>query len=326
MIVVATTNGIVGIKESMRVLQAGGSAVDAVEAGIRLVEANPDDHGVGYGGYPNLLGQMELDASIMDGSNLAAGAVGAMQGYKHPISVARKVMEKLPHVFLVGRGAERFAAEMGFGRCDLLTPEIHEVWKRRLRADMSEEEFNTLAERSDLWKWVANATDPERIKGTVNFIAQDYQGNICAGASTSGWAWKYPGRLGDSPVIGAGIYADDRYGAAACTGMGEMAIRASTARSVVFYLKMGLSLAEAGRQAMEDLNDLGGPYLSHMNLIAIDREGHHASFSNVECKTFIYMTADMDDPLETPRTYVQTQERWGEKEPGAVRATGTGQT
>ncbi len=104
MIVVASKNGIVGIKESMRVLEAGGSAVDAVEAGIRLVEANPDDHSVGYSGYPNLLGQVELDASIMDGCNLAAGAVGAMQGYKHPISVARRVMDNLPHVFLVGRG------------------------------------------------------------------------------------------------------------------------------------------------------------------------------------------------------------------------------
>ena len=311
MIVVASTNGMVGIKESMRVLKSGGSAVDAVEAGIRLVEANSDDHGVGYGGYPNLLGQVELDASLMDGSDLASGAVGAMQGYKHPISVARKVMENLPHVFLVGGGAGRFAAEMGFERCDLLTGEAHRVWEGRLRADLSEEAVSQLAERLDLWKVVEIATDPERAKGTVNFIAQDAQGHICAGASTSGWAWKYPGRLGDTPVIGAGVYADDRYGAAACTGMGEMAIRAGTARSVVLYLKMGLSLAEAGRQAMADLNALGGRYLSRMNIIALDRDGRWAGFSNAEGRTYVYMMGDMDEPAEVGRTYVQTKEHWG---------------
>lgn len=311
MIVVASTNGIVGIKESMRLLEAGGSAVDAVEAGIRLVEANADEHSVGYSGYPNLLGQVELDASIMDGRDLAAGAVGAVQGYRHPISVARKVMENLPHVFLVGRGAGRFAAEMGFEQCDLLTKEAREVWEQRLRADMSEEAMKQLAERSDLWKWVEIATDPERAKGTVNFIARDSQGNICAGASTSGWACKYPGRLGDSPIVGAGIYADNRCGAAACTGMGEMAIRASTARSVVLYLKIGMSLAEAGRQAMEDLNDLGGHYLSRMSFIALDQDGHHAGFSNAEERSYIYVTDGMDEPEEVQRTYVRTKEHWG---------------
>ena len=311
MIVVASTNGIVGIKESMRLLEAGGSAVDAVEAGIRLVEANADDHSVGYSGYPNLLGQVELDASIMDGRDLAAGAVGAVQGYRHPISVARKVMENLPHVFLVGQGAGRFAAEMGFERCDLLTEEAREAWEQRLRADMSEETLKQLAERPDLWKWVEITADPNRAKGTVNFIAQDSQGNICAGASTSGWAWKYPGRLGDSPIIGAGIYADNRCGAAACTGMGEMAIRASTARSVVLYLKIGMSLAEAGRQAMEDLNDLGGRYLSRMNFIALDQDGHHAGFSNAEDGSYIYVTDGMDEPEEVQRTYVRTKEHWG---------------
>lgn len=311
MIVVSSANGIVGIQKSMRVLKDGGSAIDAVEAGIRLVEANADDHTVGYGGYPNLLGQVELDASIMDGRTLAAGAVGAVKGYKYPISIARQVMENLPHVFLAGEGAERFAAEMGFERCDLLTPKAREVWKQRLGAALPEKELKNLEKRTDLHKLVKIATDPERAGGTVNFIVQDAQGNICTGVSTSGWAWKYPGRLGDSPVIGAGNYADNRHGAAACTGMGEMAIRAGTARSVVLYLQMGLSLAEAGRRAMEDLNALGGPYLSRMNLIALDREGHPAGFSNAQDRTYIYITDDMDEPEVAQRTCVQTRERWG---------------
>lgn len=310
MIVVASANGIAGIREAMRLLEAGGSAVDAVEAGIRLVEANPDDHSVGYGGYPNLLGQVELDAGIMDGRDLAAGAVGAMPGYPHPISVARKVMENLPHVFLVGQGAARFAAEMGFERRDLLTEEARQVWQQRLQADMPQEVLSRLDEQPDLWRWVKIATDPERARGTVNFIARDSRGDICAGVSTSGWAWKYPGRLGDSPVVGAGLYADNRYGAAACTGMGEMAIRAGTAHSVVFYLKMGLSLVEAGRRAMEDLDGLGGRYLSQMNFIALDRAGRHAGFSNAEGKTYIYLTAALDAPVEAPRACVRTKERW----------------
>jgi beta-aspartyl-peptidase (threonine type) len=314
MIVIASRNGIVGIEESMRVLRTGGSAIDAVEAGIRLVEANPDDHTVGYGGYPNLIGEVELDAGIMDGRTLAAGAVGALRGYVHAISVARQVMERLPHVFLVGDGAARFAGEMGFERRDLLTAEAREVWEKRLRTDLSPEEYGRLGESPDLWERVELATDPERAKGTVNFLAQDSLDHICAGVSTSGWAWKYPGRVGDSPIIGAGFYADDRAGAAACTGMGEMAIRAGTAHSVVFYLKTGMSLAKAGWQAMEDLNGLDGRYLGAMSFIALDRDGGHVGFSNTEGRTYIYQTDGMDGPLEIPRVCVPTKRRWGERE------------
>lgn len=245
---------------------------------------------------------------------LDVGAVGAMQGYKHPISVARKVMEHLPHVFLVGQGAERFAAEMGFERCDLLTDEARKEWEEHLRMCMSDDILRRLEEQPDLWRWLQMTTAPERVRDTVNFIAQDSQGNICVGASTSGWFWKYPGRLGDSPVIGAGLYADNRYGAAACTGMGEMAIRASTARSVVLYLKMGMSLVEAGREAMEDLRALGGRYLSRMDFIAVDRNGSHAGFSSAEDRAYIYMTSEMDEPVAMSCVWVEIQEHWAENE------------
>jgi beta-aspartyl-peptidase (threonine type) len=311
MIVVASANGIVSIKEAVRVLMDGGSAADAVETGIRIVESNPDDHTVGYGGYPNLLGQVEVDAAIMDGRDLAAGAVGALQGFEHPISVARKVMEHLPHVLLVGQGAGRFAAEMGFQRRALLTEEARQAWEEGLRKAMSEETFRQLPDLPDLHRWVEIATDPERTRGTVNFLARDAQGNLCAGTSTSGWAWKYPGRLGDSPVIGAGLYADNRHGAVACTGMGEMAIRAGTALSFVHYLKAGLALAQAGRQAMADLNDLGGRYRSQMHIVAIDREGRHAGFSTEQEKTYLYMTDEMQEPEETRRTCVPVAKTWG---------------
>jgi beta-aspartyl-peptidase (threonine type) len=310
MIVVASTNGSVGISQAVAVMKSGGSALDAVEAGIRLVEANAQDHSVGYGGYPNILGQVELDASIMDGRELASGAIGAMKRYVHAISVARKVMEKLPHVFLVGEGAERFAAEMGFTAQELLTDEAAKTWRQRLERDLPVEVIDRLAEQSDLWHWVKLATDPERATSTVNFIAQDARGDIASGVSTSGWAWKYPGRLGDSPIIGAGNYADNRYGAAACTGMGEMAIRAGTAHSVVFYLKMGLSLTAAGQRAMEDLNELGGRFLSVMHFVALDKTGRHAGFSSVSGKTYLYQTADMDQAIEAERIFVPLQARW----------------
>ncbi len=310
MIVAASANGKIGIKAAIQILQNGGTAVDAVEAGVRLVEANPDDHTVGYGGFPNLLGEVELDASIMNGRTLESGAVGAVKGYLHAISLARKVMETLPHVLLVGAGAERFAAEMGFARQDLLTEEARAIWANRLQKDMPPNVFAHLWEQKNLRDWVRLATDPERAKGTVNFIAQDKNGDIACGVSTSGWAWKYPGRLGDTPVIGAGNYADNRYGAVACTGMGEMAIRGATAHSVVFYMKMGLPLEEAGARAMNDLNDLDGRFLSVMNIIALDKDGRPAGFTSSPGRTYIYQTADMTQPVETARTYVPIHSRW----------------
>ena len=316
MIVTASANGKVGIKAAVQVLRDGGTAVDAVEAGIRLVEANPDDHTVGYGGFPNLLGEVELDASIMNGRTLESGAVGAMKGYLHPISIARKVMETLPHVLLVGAGAERFAAEMGFPRQELLTEAARDIWARRLQKDMPPHIFTRLQEQKELRDWVRLATDPERAKGTVNFIAQDGNGDIACGVSTSGWAWKYPGRLGDSPVIGAGNYADNRYGAAACTGMGEMSIRSATAHSLVFYMKMGLPLEEAGIRAMNDLNDLDGRFLSVMNIIALDKDGRPAGFTSSKGRTYIYQTADMDEPVEAPRIYVPVRNRWATADGG----------
>lgn len=311
MIVVASTNGKIGMPAAIAVLRQGGTAVDAIEAGIRQVEANPDDHSVGYGGYPNILGEVELDASIMNGRTLETGAVAALKHHLHPISVARKVMEHLPHVLLVGEGAARFAHEMGFLPQDLLTPEARRVWAEKLQHDIPHDIFASLQDQAALRHWVRLATDPERAKGTVNFIVQDAAGDIATGVSTSGWAWKYPGRVGDSPIIGAGNYADNRYGAATCTGMGEMAIRAATAHSVVLYMKMGLSLTEAGIQAMRDLADLGGDFISVMNFIALDKHGTPAGFSSLPDKSYIYQTPDQNEPVELLRTYVPFPMRWG---------------
>lgn len=315
-IVIASTNGSVGIRAAVEVLRQGGSALDAVETGIRLVESNPKDHTVGYGGLPNLLGQVELDASIMDGKTLAAGAVCAVRNYEHPISIARKVMEALPHVLLAGRGAERFAAELGFPRRRLLTAEARRRWQAEIQADhgpgqtgrlryyqrMRDLAGKTAASRRGR-RPVAGAADAA---GTVNFIARDQAGNIACGVSTSGWPWKYPGRVGDSPIIGAGNYADNRYGAAACTGRGEMAIRAVTAHSLVLYMKLGMSLEEAGREVLQDRQHLVDPYAAGLHIIAMDATGRHAAFSNTPNTTYIYMDEHMDTYVEQPRLYFGT--------------------
>jgi beta-aspartyl-peptidase (threonine type) len=309
MIVVASANGRVGIAAAMEVLRRGGSALDAVEAGTRLVEDNVEDNSVGTGGLPNLLGEVELDASIMDGRTLATGAVAALKGYPNPIAVARRVMTDLPHVLLAGEGAARFAAECGFERAELLTEQARRIWQERM-----EGKFPTFFNQSEIAyinrmrEFVQLATDPEKVMGTVNFLARDRAGNIASAVSTSGWAWKYPGRLGDSPIIGAGNYCDNRYGAAACTGRGEMAIRASTARSVVLYMKLGMTLEQALTEAMQDLWPLEDPYYGRMNIVAMDAAGNPAAASNDAGATYIYMTDEMDTYIEAPRLHIPRPE------------------
>ena len=306
MIVIASANGRIGIEDAMRVLRNGGSALDAVEAGIRPVESNPEDHTVGYSGLPNLLGEVEVDASIMDGLTLQAGAVGAVRNCEHAISLARKVMEELPHVLLVGAGAERFAREMGFPERDLLTPEAKRIWEEIFEVKVPALYRERVAYLDGIRKYAKLAADPERPNETVNFIARDAKGNLAAGVSTSGWSWKYPGRIGDSPVVGAGNYADTRYGAAACTGRGEMAMRLCTAHSVVTYLKMGMTLEAAGREAVADLAYLVDPYFGRVSLIAMDARGNHAGFSNAPDQTYLYLTDDLTACVEAPRIHVET--------------------
>ena len=301
MLVVASANGKVGIDAAWDVLAGGGTALDAVEAGTRLVEDNPDDHTVGYGGYPNLLGDVELDASIMDGATRRAGAVGALRGYRAAITVARAVMERLPHVLFVGDGAARLAAEIGLEREDLLTEPAAEVWRKGIAGQLDDGGIG-----SRMLSVVASlATDPERAPGTVNFVAIDGDGHLATAVSTSGWAWKYPGRLGDSPVIGAGNYCDDRFGAAACTGFGELAVRASTARSVVAQLAAGAMVEDAARNAIDDLRTLGIPS-EHliMSLVAVDRDGNHCAASTTPGTTYVYRADGMDAAATRDRLVV----------------------
>src|SRR4051812_6625613 len=182
LLLVASRNASVGLDDAMAVLRSGGSALDAVVTAIRLVEANPDDHSVGYSGLPNLLGDVELDASLMDGRTLATGAVAALRNYQNAIDLARIVMEQLPHVLIVGAGAEQLAREAGLERRDLLTPEAEAIWRSRISDDATRDRYQTkmLQLASTL------SRDPERpveSHGTVNVIARDSSGSLACGVS-----------------------------------------------------------------------------------------------------------------------------------------------
>lgn len=303
LLLVGSVNAGVGFRDGMSVLRAGGSAIDAVVATIRRVEENPEDHSVGYGGLPNLLGDVELDASIMDGRTIATGAVAALKGYQDAIDLARVVMEQLPHVLVVGGGAERLAAEAGFAQKDLLTPAATAIWESRL-AESGEEDAYGAKMREYAGRLSRDPERPHDAHGTVNVIARDAAGNLASGVSTSGWAWKFPGRVGDSPIIGAGNYADNRWGAAACTGRGEMAQRCCTAHSVVTFMRFGMPLAAALRMAADDLHRLEDDYRSEVNIIAVDRDGRHSAASTAPGKTYIAMIGDIDDIVELKREFV----------------------
>lgn len=307
-LLVGSENAAIGFPTAAEVLRGGGAATDAVLTAIRAVERNLHDHSVGVSGLPNLLGDVELDASIMEGTGLRAGAVGALRDHGDAIDIAHRVMLELPHAFLAGDGAGRFAKEIGFPVKDLSTEASRKIWAQR--ATEAGERSTYFRRMREL---VAETTsDPQFLEpphGTVDVIAIDESGAIVCGVSTSGWAWKYPGRLGDSPVIGAGNYADARYGAAACTGRGEMALRCCTAHSVVTFLRFGMTLDAALTLAAEDLRQLDDPYASEMNVVAVTIDGRHGGVSTNPGKTYVWQSDAVDGVQTASRLHVPLQAR-----------------
>lgn len=294
-----------------KVLREGGSALDAIEAATRLVELNPNDTSVGLGGIPNILGVQEMDASIMCGKTMAAGTVGALKGFKHPISVARKVLDHAPHVMLVGEGAELYAKVMGCEPGDLSTDMSRKVYDTFVRDAFEHEEIDesqqwvvNYAKSQNLREWYDRLADEHH--GTVNIMAMDENGDIASAVSTSGTALKFPGRLGDSPIIGAGNYCDNRYGAAACTGRGELAIRNSTARTIIHYMEGGLSVKEAAFRAMKDIHELKS--FGGMNCIAMDAKGNTISATTHPERESVYYYMDVDSKEAEKRIGISVPE------------------
>ena len=310
LIIIGSERSEAGIPQAMEVLRRGGSAIEAVERGLIACEDNLADHYVGTGGLPNARGIVELDASMMVGSSRAFGAVGAVKNFPNPISIARAVLEKLPqHALLVGEGAEAFADSLGFTRAELLTPEAKALWLEQLKSVNSEsiEGENTKAMTGDeryrqaAIELVKRFAPHEGPWGTINIIAMDRDGELVCGVSTSGYPYKHPGRVGDSSIPGAGNYADIRYGAAACTGRGELSLRGGTARTIIENLKSGLSPEDACLEALIEARNLPDEFRAELRCLALTADGRHGGAAGMEGSTYTLMTENSTEPEFRPR-------------------------
>lgn len=274
MLLLANYEGRSGTELAAQLLAKNENGLRAIIEGIKIVEANPDIHTVGMSSWPNILGELQLDASVMDGNTRRTGSVGALRNFLHPVEVAYRIMTDLNHEILVGEGAERFAREINALTNKNETEMSINAWYKHLDSVLNDEQ-KSIFPNTRLLDIKSEAIDPEKMFDTTVYMSIDHENRISSATSTSGWGWKYPGRLGDSPIIGAGSYADSRYGACACTHTGEMTIRAGTARSVVLYLKMGLSVEDAVYEAAKDLADLETGYLAEVTIHAIDKLGNY---------------------------------------------------
>ncbi len=255
--------GVAANEAAGKVLSQGGNALDAVEQGVRDAESDPDVMSVGYGGRPNEDGVVELDASIMWGRTGNAGAVGGLREIKNPISVARLVMERSDHVMLVGEGAQRFALAHGFKREDLLTEKSRKAWL---------EWKETLSEDDD---WI-----PQEDHDTIGMVALDENGDLAGACTTSGLAYKIPGRVGDSPIIGAGMYVDNAAGAAAATGRGEAVMKMCGSFLVVELMRRGKTPQQACEDALNRIIHRSGDRPQfQVAFIALNKDGETGAAS-----------------------------------------------
>ena len=267
-IVISTwSHGIKANDEAWRILSEGGKSIDAVEAGVRVTEADITNRSVGIGGRPDRDGHVTLDACIMD-ENSRCGSVACLEGIKHPISVARAVMEKTPHVMLVGDGAKEFAVQQGFEKCKTPIKEVKKDWKAWKK------------ENKDLLK---KPNINHENHDTIGMLAMDEYGNMSGSCTTSGWAYKMHGRVGESPIIGAGLFIDNEVGGACATGMGEAIIRIAGSHTVVELMRQGKTPQEACKIAIERIiskhTDLTGLQCGFLAMDMFGRVGSYSVYS-----------------------------------------------
>jgi N4-(beta-N-acetylglucosaminyl)-L-asparaginase len=312
---VSSANGVAAVTKAVEVMHAGGDTLDAVVAGVNIVELDPKDNSVGYAGLPNERGDVELDASVMHGPTRRAGAVASLRGVKTPSKVAKAVMEHTDHILIVGQGARDFATTMGFENENLLTEESRIAWlrwketmsltdkwgpspytpapaspagERKIALERSRpsvllaEQYagGNFERREDLLAW-ADEVARKPPTGTINCIALDNSFDISGVTTTSGLAWKIPGRVGDSPLIGCGLYVDNEVGAAGSTGRGEEVIYINGARTIVEYMKRGASPEQACLDALKLIaarygNDLERLKEIDVNFYALNKKGEFA--------------------------------------------------
>lgn len=262
--------------------KAGGTLIDALEAGAQVTEADASNHSVGYGGYPDRDGHVTLDAIIMDDQG-HVGAVAALEDMLHPISVARRVMEKTPHTMLVGEGARQFAIAEGFDRTNLLTPEAEAAWREWLKTAKYQPIANSENQRG-------SALDHD----TIGMLACAPDGRLAGACTTSGMAFKLRGRVGDSPQAGCGLMVEPGVGAATATGVGEEVTRIAATARITGSMRMGLSPQAACQEAVQHIAKLRGDAVrdAQVAFLAIDRKGQVGAFAHLPGFTYAVTDAD----------------------------------
>ena len=283
--VIASHNGLNAVKKAYAQLGAASGTLDAVVSGIELVEDDPGELTVGYGGLPNEDGVVELDAAVMDGKSHQGGAVAALQGFRHPTRVAQLVMQQTKRVMLAGDGARRFALANGFREEDLLTDKARRMWHYWRR------------KRSQIDDWRSPPEDDEELDvqryfekefyesgGTVHCAALDAAGDMACATSTSGHAFNLAGRVGDSPILGAGLYVDNEVGSCGSIGHGEANMRHVSSFAVVELMRQGATCRDAGldvlrrisEKALPEERDEHGRAKFNLQLFILDKDGFHA--------------------------------------------------
>lgn len=292
-LMLSSANGLVALETGMALLKKGtpGSRLNAIVETVAIVEADPNDDSVGYGGLPNADGEVELDCSIMDGPSYGAGAVAAIKNIKYPSRVARLVMERTSRILIVGDGARRFALAHGFKEENLLTEASREKWLR-WKEQMSDIDDWGPPKKDDVpayaappkkssslspeQMWRSLGIDPDKAWGTINCLALDANGDFSGITTTSGLAFKIPGRVGDSPLIGCGLYVDNEVGAAGSTGVGEECIKIVGAHTVVELMRQGMHPREAALAAIKRVLSKHGPNVTwNLNFYAMNKAGEH---------------------------------------------------
>ncbi len=268
------------VAAAWEILAGGGSALDAVERATNTIEEDPEDMSVGYGGLPNERGVVQLDASIMDGRTYSAGSVASLENIKYPSSVARLVMERTDHVMLVGPGALEFARSWGFEEENLLTEKARENWLRWREAHSDRDDWGPpdhLKGREEQGAFLTG--EAAETYGTVNVLAVDANGDIAGITSTSGLSYKIPGRIGDSPIIGAGLYVDNEVGAAGATGRGEDVIKSCATYYIVMRMREGRTPQQACEDALhmiaEKYRAVGLDFQPGEKFVAINKAGEY---------------------------------------------------
>jgi N4-(beta-N-acetylglucosaminyl)-L-asparaginase len=294
-LMISSANGLNALDKGMQILKNGGDTLDAAVAAVTIVEDDPNDDSVGYGGLPNEEGEVELDASVMHGPTRRAGSVASVRRIKNVSRLAKTVMERTNHVMIVGDGARRFAVAEGFEEMNLLTDHSRKIWLAwkgktsfnwRPGIDSPEwKEHLTALFNGDAEKIAyAEQRIAHPITGTINCLAVNAKGEVSGTTTTSGLSWKIPGRVGDSPIIGAGLYVDGDVGGAGSTGKGEENIKISGGHTIVEMMRKGMKPTDAclealGRIARNYNNDKKKLNTFHIYFYAVNKDGEHGSAS-----------------------------------------------